>query len=220
MIDYQLIRSNRRTLSISIDGEGSLVVRAPMRMSKQEIEAFLSQKQNWIASKQALVRNGLERRQSAQLAQGSAIPFRGGSLIVRFEDVSGAFDSGGSLVLPVTGDRLKNALKWRRRRAEELLSPRVEYWAGKTGLTAQKISYGNAAGRWGSMTAQKSLRLNTALVHLPAEMADYVIVHELAHIRHPDHSPAFHALVRSILPGADAIRKEMKNWSYVTRLWR
>ena len=87
MIDYQLIRSNRRTLSISIDGEGSLVVRAPMRMSKREIEAFLTQKQNWIASKQALVRNGLERRQSAQLAQGSAIPFRGGSLIVRFEDV-------------------------------------------------------------------------------------------------------------------------------------
>lgn len=220
MTDYQLIRSQRRTLSISVDGEGALVVRAPMRMPVREIEAFILQKREWIAQKQVLAQSSLLHRQQAQLSEGGCIPFCGGELLLRFKAVSAAFDKDGYLFLPETGEALQHALKWRRRRAEELLAPRVEYWAQQTGLRPQKTGYGNAGSRWGSMSAQRSLRLNTALVHLPPAMADYVIVHELAHIRHPDHSPAFHALVRSILPGADALRREMKNWAYVTRMWK
>ena len=64
------------------------------------------------------------------------------------------------------------------------------------------------------------MRLNAALVHVPEEMADYVIVHELWHIVHANHSPAFYALVRRILPDADGIRQRMKTYSYVIRLWK
>ena len=220
MIEYQLIRSKRRTLSVSIDGEGAVVVRAPLRLPQREIEAFLTEKGNWIAQKQALAQAGLASRQEARLEDGARIPFWGGSLIVRFEAVLTAFDREGTLVLPVGKDALKQALKWRRRRAEELLAPRVMDWSERTGLTPAKISYGNASRRWGSMSARGGLRLNTALIHLKPEMADYVIVHELAHLKHPDHSPAFHARVRAILPGADQIRQEMRKWTYVTTLWK
>lgn len=220
MIDYQLIRSSRRTLSIGIDGEGALVVRAPMRMPLGQIEAFLAQKQEWIAQKQALSAHRMQKRRQAQLEEGAVIPFWGDALILHFEAVKTASDDGRTLVLPKDADRLKQALKWRRRRAEELLAPRVAYWTQHTGLRVQKISYGNASTRWGSMSSRGALRLNTALVHLPPHMADYVIVHELAHLRHPDHSPAFHACVRAILPQADRIRQEMKAFSYVTALWK
>ena len=220
MIDYQLIRSSRRTLSIAVNGEGALVVRAPMRMPLREIEAFLWQKQDWIAQKQAIARQKADARGRGQLVEGAEIPFWGGWLVLHFKTVKTAFDDGRTLVLPIDAEPLKQALKWRRRRAEELLAPRVASWAERTGLHPQKISYGNAAGRWGSMNNRGGLRLNTALIHLPPHMADYVIVHELSHMRHPDHSPAFHGCVRSILPQADVIRREMKAYSWVTTLWK
>jgi len=220
MIEYQLIRSNRRTLSIGIDGEGALVVRAPFRMPAREIEAFIRQKQAWIAGKQALVRQAAVQKEQAQLVEGARIPFRGHALIVRFRPVSEAFDDGFELFLPCDGKAMQQAFKWRMRRAGELLGPRVKLWEEQTGIHVAKLSFGNAASRWGSMTAQGNLRLNAALIHLPEEMADYVIVHELAHRVHPNHSPAFHAWVRSILPQADGLRREMKAWSYVTTMWR
>lgn len=220
MIEYRLIRSDRRTLSISVDSEGALVVHAPMRMAKRELEAFIRQKEAWIRDKQKLAQQRMASREQAALKEGAVFPFRGGALTVRFADVNAAYAENGKLVLPRTGDAEKHALKWRMRTAREILTPRVALWAEKTGLRPEKISFGNAKGRWGSMSSAGSLRLNAALVHLPPEMADYVIVHELAHRAHPDHSPAFHARVRSILPGADRIRQEMKQYAFVLALWQ
>lgn len=220
MIDYQLIRSNRRTLSISIDGEGALVVHAPARMPRREIEAFIHQKQAWIEQKQALAQRAAARREQARLQEGAKIPFRGHVLVARFGAAEEAFDDGVNLWLPGDEKTVQQAFKWRMRCAEAYLLPRVRFWAQHTGIQPSTISFGNAGSRWGSMTREGKLRLNAALVHLPEEMADYVIVHELAHLVHPNHSPAFHSLVRSILPEADSIRQEMKAWAYVTTLWR
>ena len=88
----------------------------------------------------------------------------------------------------------------------------------RQGLQVKSISYTAAKRRWGSMRADGCLRLNAALMHCPMELCDYVIVHELAHIVHPDHSPAFHALVRSVLPGADTLRARMRDFAGVTAL--
>ena len=65
----------------------------------------------------------------------------------------------------------------------------------------------------------RSLRLNAALVHLPQELVDYVIVHELVHILHPDHSSAFHAAVRRVLPDADQRRKALKGYACLVQMW-
>ena len=220
MTDYRLIRSNRRTLSLSIDGEGALVVHAPMRMPQTEIEAFIREKERWIAQKQALVKERVQAAQQARLEAGARIPFRGGSLEVRFADIPKAYDENGFLYVPVKGEVNRHALAWRMQKARELLVPRVEMWAERSGIRPEKISFGNAAARWGSMNSRREMRLNAALVHVPEEMADYVIVHELSHIVHANHSPAFHALVRRILPDADGIRQRMKAYTYVIRLWK
>lgn len=220
MTDYQLIRSKRRTLSIGIDGEGALVVRAPMRMPKRDIEAFIREKEGWIAQKQALVRERLQKADAAQLADGAQVPFRGGTLTMRLEACKRAFDAEGILHLPKGEEPLKHALKWRTERARQLIVPRVDEWARATGLRPEKIAFGNAQKRWGSMSSLRSLRLNAALIHVPPQLCDYIIVHELCHMVHPDHSPAFHALVRSILPGAEALRTQLKGWSYVLSMWR
>lgn len=218
MIEYRLIRSDRRTLSISIDREGALIVRAPKRMGKQEIEAFIHQKQQWILEKQNAVQRGLAAQ--PQMVDGAEIPFWGSTLTIAFRSASKAVHQDGILWLPKGGDVPQNARKWRLEQARTLITPRVEYWSEQTGLKPAKIAFGNAKSRWGSMNAAtRSLRLNAALIHCPQDIVDYVVVHELVHIIHPNHSPAFHAAVRTFLPDADKRRAALKGYSGLIRLW-
>lgn len=219
MIDYRLIRSDRRTLFISIDREGALVVRAPKSMSKGEIEAFIRQKERWIAEKQAAAKQRIAI--CPELAEGAKVPFWGGTLTIAFEGVKKAVHQDGILCLPTIGEAAQHARKWRIEQARTLITPRVEYWAEQTGLQPSKMAFGSAQTRWGSMNAQtRSLRLNAALIHCPQEIVDYVVVHELVHIIHPNHSAAFHAAVRRILPDADARRAALKDYAGLIRLWQ
>ena len=219
MIEYRLIRSDRRTLSIGIDGEGALVVRAPMRMSTADIEGFLNQKQRWIREKQAQVQRAAARVPA--LEAGAVVPFWGGELKIAFGNASKAVCENGVLWLPACGDTAGHARKWRLQQAQRLVTPCVAYWAERTGLHPSRIAYGHAATRWGSMNHQtRSLRLNAALVHCPQYVVEYVIVHELAHLLHPDHSAAFHAAVRRFLPDADERRQALKQYACLLRLWK
>ena len=212
-IPYRLIRSARRTLAIEIDGMGALVVRAPARMPLHEIEAFLAQKAAWIASKQALAAARAQSRELPALARGAALAYLGGELCLRFCDTPIGIDYHGALLLPARGDPAAQALAWRARRAAEWLPPRIRLWAERMALAPATFAVTNAHTRWGSMSGKRSLRLNAALMHCPAELIDYVIVHELGHIAHPDHSPAFHAHVARYLPDAAVRRERLKAFS-------
>jgi len=218
MIDYRLIRSDRRTLSIQIDREGALVVHAPRNTSIQQIEAFIAQKQRWIEQKQRAARTALAAR--PELVSGAWVPFWGGGLRIEFYGGKKAVSRDGVLWLPSDGKAALHARKWRLQQADALITPRIGYWAKATGLSPYHIAYGSAKTRWGSMNAAThSLRMNAALIHCPQDIVDYVIVHELVHIIHPNHSPAFHAAVRSFLPDADRRRKALKQYACLIRLW-
>ena len=210
---YQLIRSSRRTLSICVDREGALVVRAPLRMAVRDIEAFIDQKRDWIIRKQTQAR----AHERFVMEDGAQLPWLEGFLTIRLAEVRRAVLQDGCLLLP-SEQPAQAAIKWRKKRAEEVLLPRVEYWAGVTGLHPSSVAFTNARRRWGSMNSQGSLRLNAALLHCPAICRDYVIVHELCHLLHPDHSPAFHMRVRSFLPEADAVRIQMKALGDLTEI--
>ena len=214
MIEYRLIRSDRRTLSIQVDGEGALVVRAPLLTPLWEIEAFLHKKRDWIVTRQAAVK----ATPAVSIAEGARMPFWGGELRVHVCRVPMGMRYHDCLLLPDQGNVLAHARLWRKETAQSLLCPRVEEWAGQTGLHPVRVCFGNAESRWGSMSSGGVMRLNTALVHLPPQLCDYVIVHELVHLRYMNHSAAFHGLVRSILPDAEQRRRALRQWSTATRL--
>lgn len=214
-IPYRLIRSDRRTLSLTVESGGALVARAPLRMPVGEIEAFIERKRAWIERKRA---EAPPRPAPFAPQDGACLPWVGGELRLAFCGLPLCVDFDGWLLAPRDGDALARLRDWRKRRAAEVLTPRVHLWESRMGLRVQSIHYTSARRRWGSMSADGRLRLNAALMHCPMELSDYVIVHELAHRIHPDHSPAFHALVRATLPHADALRVRMREFAGVTTL--
>ena len=214
-IPYRLVRSNRRTLSLTIESGGALVAHAPLHMPLRQIEAFIEEKRTWIERKRA---EAPSRPAPFVPRDGACLPWLGGVLRLAFSGRPPCADFGGWPLVPRGGDALVRLRDWRKRRAAEVLTPRVRLWERRMGLQVKSISYTAAKRRWGSMRADGCLRLNAALMHCPMALCDYVIVHELAHLTHPDHSPAFHALVRATLPCADELRARMRAVAGVTTL--
>ena len=217
--DYELRRSNRRTLALTLDRQGRLIAHAPLQMPLRTIEAFILEKQDWIARKRQELSAAESRMSGFSLEEGGCIPYLGGRLRVSYGSVRRAEIQDGVLVLPRTGRPAQQVLNWLTEQARRVLPPYVEKWSRRMNVYPAALSFGYAKARYGSMTSDGRMRLNVALMHFPAQHIDYVVVHELAHRVHPDHSPAFHACVESVLPGAGQLRREMKNLSgYLTLL--
>lgn len=101
--------------------------------------------------------------------------------------------------------------KWLKVRFAERMAERVSYWVNKTGLQPKKVSASNAKTLWGSCSRNGSVRLSWRLICLPPAVFDYIIVHELVHLRHFDHSKAFWEEVNAIYPETPSVRRYLKN---------
>lgn len=197
---YTLIRTSRRTLALVIDSSGSLIVRAPRRMPLREIEAFITLKEHWILKKKESAQERSKQQTTQALHEASTLSVGGEALTVSAADVSFAFVYHGTLLLPSAQPLHKALTTWLLGRAEVLLTPLVAAQEARTGLHAMSLHFSSARTRWGSMNAAGAMRLNIALLLCPTEIIDYVIVHELAHLRHPNHSSTFWALVEQLMP--------------------
>lgn len=215
---YMLIRSGRRTLALEINSRGELVVRAPQNMPIGDIEDFIKQKQGWIREKQSAARARSEQARALEWCNGAVLPYLDGYIAVKACDARAPKLEGGTLCLPQKKDLRAEGRRWLKARAEELLPQRVAHWARVMKLAPKRLVWSSAKCRWGSMKSDGTLRLNLALMHCPWEAIDYVIVHELAHMRVSNHSPEFHALVRAYLPDADARREAMKRMGAYTAI--
>ena len=165
-IPYRLIRSDRRTLSLTVESGGAFVARAPLRMPVGEIEAFIERKRAWIERKRA---EAPSRPAPFAPRDGACLPWVGGELRLAFCGLPLCVDFDGWLLVPRDGDALARLRDWRKRRAAEVLTPRVHLWESRMGLRVQSIHYTSARRRWGSMSADGRLRLNAALMHCPHE---------------------------------------------------
>lgn len=165
-IQYNLIRSPRKTLSIQITREGQVTVRAPQRTSKARIQQFVREHTEWILKKQAQLR----LREEAE------------------EDGEG--------MLPYNPEEEARY----RQQAAQVLSERAAYYAKQMGVAYRRITIRGQKTRWGSCSSQGNLNFNWKLMLCPKEIQDYVVVHELAHLKEMNHSRAFYEEVEKILP--------------------
>ena len=197
MISYRLVRSARKTLAVQITPQGEVVVRAPKRLSQRRIDAFLEEKQGWIATHQQEVLRRMNARPKLVLAPGGSLPLLGRWYPVALWEKASAFFDGQRFFLPREETLRTPALvSCYRELARADLSRRVAALTGAGGA----VAIGGAKGRWGSCSAKGELRFSWRLMAAPEAAVDYVAAHEVCHRRELNHSPKFWALVEQILP--------------------
>jgi predicted metal-dependent hydrolase len=198
-MQYSLVRTKRKTLALTMDRNGVLTVRAPFSTPQNRIEQFLNEKLRWIEQTRTRMVQ-LPPAQTLTFSDGAALPFLGQTLTLRFAPVRNVERMGDNLAVPATARSLAPVIRWLEKQARALLAARIAQITPSLLLHPQKLRLSRAKGRWGSMSAHGTLSLNRALILCPPDVVDYVIIHELSHIPHPNHSPAFWAHVERCMP--------------------
>jgi len=227
-VGYALKRARRRTIGFIVGPEG-LSVNAPKWVGIGEIESGLREKGAWILRK---LREQQERGQRLAEAKvdwrdGTAIPFLGETVIVVLDSrATGAVLNTDADALPgvprltlhvglpqhAAPEQIRDAVQsWLQRQARRVFEERIRHFAAQLRVTCTRLSLSSAQTRWGSASADGSIRLNWRLIHFAMASIDYVVAHELAHLRHMDHSPRFWDVVRSVVPDFEAKRSELKD---------
>jgi predicted metal-dependent hydrolase len=208
---YSLERSSRHTVTIVVDRSG-VQVRAPRWTPIGEIESFLREKERWV-------RRRMEETRRApapfQWREGERLPVLGEPLRLAVSPVTAGVRRWGQSLqvgLPaVSGPALRSAvLEWLRGEARRIFAERVASFAPRLRVPAPDIKLSNARTQWGSCNARGRVLLNWRLVHLPLTLVDYVVTHELAHLRELNHSRRFWALVGSLYPAYASARRELE----------
>ena len=207
----QIIRSHRKTIGLQITNDARLIVRAPYSASEDYIRKLISRKESWIIAKQ----NHFKQRQHKTIVRkfvpGEEFLFLGQSysLIVR-EDLPKAVVMDNSFMISqlVLGNARDHIEYWYKAQALEYITQKTEYYAQMAGLKYQSIRINNATTRWGSCGYKNTLNFTWRLIMAPARVVDYVIIHELMHLKQKNHSRKFWAEVAHMRPDY----KEDERW--------
>ncbi|MCL2674955.1 MAG: M48 family metallopeptidase [Defluviitaleaceae bacterium] len=212
MIPYTLIHSRRKTIALHIR-DGQLEVRAPLNVSKNEIERFIALKSNWITDKLRQSSTQLAQRETFELSYGSNVLYR--SKLCPIEAKSGSqigFD-GSCFYMPLSlqPSEIKAAcVKIYRLLAKQYIPERVRAIAAGMGVVPSRVSINGAKTRWGSCSSKKSLNFSWFLMMADDTVIDYVIIHELAHITQMNHSAKFWEVVAATMPDYNIQRAALK----------
>ncbi len=219
-LDYRLKRSSRRTIGFCIDGTG-LSITAPRWVTIADIENAIGDKQAWIFKKLTEWQTRVEQRALPRIdwKDGAEFPFLG--KIIRVSLVTGAsalsFDAETnalSLTLPALADaqQIQDRVQgWLQSEAKRIFGERLAVYAPKLGVEYRAYALSSAITRWGSCSSDGKIRLSWRLIHFPMSIIDYVVAHELAHLREMNHSPRFWQTVESIFPEFREARHTLKH---------
>jgi predicted metal-dependent hydrolase len=219
-LEYRLLRSKRRSIGFLIDDEG-LRMTAPKWVTIAEIESAIREKQRWIFAKLSERRERSARRLQPQMqwCDGTSLPYLGIDLTLRIIAAQAAgvvYDEvAGELTVSLPPDATEQQLKdrvqgWLQMEAKRIFAERLPVYAEKLGVQFQSFALSSATTQWGSCTIEGKIRLNWRLIHFALPMIDYVIAHELSHLREMNHSPRFWATVQSVFPEFEAAKRALR----------
>jgi predicted metal-dependent hydrolase len=196
-----------RRMSLRVSGlDQRVTLSVPYSLPQKQALAFLSEKEGWL-------RSALAKAPSrAQVGIGSVLPYRGGLLQVR-GDGGRLRLQGDTLQVPPDPDGTRTGPRvaaFLREQARAALVQASEHYATKLGLTPRTITLRDTRSRWGSCTADGRLMYSWRLIMAPPEVLDYVAAHEVAHLAHMDHSPAYWACVGRLMPDYASRRAWLK----------
>ena len=220
-IIFKVVYSKRRSLGISVLPDSTVIVRVPNRTSDKTIYRIVSEKAAWIIKHRNNYRNRIDSRPSRGYYSGESHPFRGNESILKIEKSKKPYvrfsDHTIELGLEKTEDpKAIKRLLYQGYKNEamvlfpEMLKKTLEKFENQmfrpAGLVIRSMKR-----RWGSCSSKRIVTLSTELIKLPDPFIEYVIVHELCHLKHPNHGSDYYKLLSELFPEWKSVRKEMRN---------
>ena len=217
MMPSKIIRSKRKTLSISINDNAELIVRAPHRLPIEKIQSFIDEKEKWINKHRNIVDS--RKRENAHdqdmlMYLGSLFPIR-----IMIESSSKLTFNGDTFITNCNDKEThkKSIRKWYKNKFREVAIPRLSYFAEKHNLKVNQVRIKEQKTMWGSCSSRNNINLNYLLIMAPMKVIDYVIIHELAHTIHRNHSSHFWKTVETMMPNFKEAKKWLKDYGYKLR---
>ncbi len=214
-LPYQLVRvRSRKRVSLLVNGEGLLQVRTPWRTPLRQVEQLVCDHETWILQQLSQV----QQTNAAQstLPEGHPLPLLDGFVQLRYgtEQIRPIIREDNQLWVAARYQErsVLTALleQWYRAEARRYLPLRLQLWSDQMQIPYARLTVRSQKSRWGSCSSRKTISLNWRLVCLPVRVGDYVMVHELSHLRHMNHSPDFWGLVARYLPEYVACRQQLR----------
>lgn len=232
LVAYEFRRAKRKNIGFAVGPEG-LVVSAPRWVALGEVEQAIRSKARWIVSKLEAARERRERLEAARIEwkDGATFPYLGEQVIVvldprhDFRETGGVLNTDGQalpgvprmtlhigLAQNAQPAQIRDAVQaWLMRQAKALFTQRLNHYAPLLNVQWRKLTLSSAGTLWGTAHSDGSIRLNWRLVHFGLPVVDYVVAHELSHLRVMDHSPRFWETVKTVVPNYPELRGQLRD---------
>lgn len=202
-MEYEIIKSKRKTIAIYIMKDGKVRVKAPYFVSDKKIGEFVDIKKGWIEKKLLQMRLQIENKENFSFEEGQKLLYLGNAYPIKKTPLSNTFlfDGNSFLIsdLPVEQTE-KLAANWYKQRAKEIIFERLNFYSAQTGIAFSGKKITSAKTVWGSCSGKNALCFSFRLLFAPVEAIDYVVLHELAHTLEHNHSKRFWSIVEKMMP--------------------
>lgn len=217
----KIIRSKRKTISLQVSDEATLIVRAPFKVSEEIINRVILKHSNWIEKKKKEMQLRDIKFSKKEFVNGEGFLYLGNYYRLRLvenQEISLNFKNGFYLSKEYLANAEEIFIDWYKGRAYEKISERVKLYAQKRGFKYNKINITNAQKRWGSCSCRNNLNFSWRLVMAPLPVIDYVIVHELVHLDEKNHSKTFWNKVKMLITDYKKHQEWLKRNGHLLRL--
>ncbi len=222
-VNYKVIKKNRKTIGIKVTDEGEVIVTSPFGISDKIIRNIIKDKEEWILDKVRLMKE-TELLRNKEIKNGSKLRFLGRELeleIIEAENIEEDFQIDNGKIKVFVGlrgivrDKIDEIY---RIEAGKILGERTNIYSKIIGVNPNKIFIKNQKTLWGSCSSRKNINYNYRIIMAPIEIVDYIVVHELCHLIHMNHSKNYWNTVKSILPDYKERRKWLKSNGHMLRI--
>lgn len=214
--DYIIKYSNRKSLEINIMPPNQVIIRAPKKITHQQIDDLILRKSKWIIKKLDEMHSVLEQRQEVNFVDGETIMYLGEKYILSINQnmhlKSVEIDLKQdyiSINAPSTQQAIikQAVINWYKKQASKIIVERIAYYQPYINIKPNYIRIKEQKKRWGSCSSKHNLNFNWKIIMAPIEVVDYLVVHEMSHLEYMNHSKMFWYKVQSILPDYKARKK-------------
>jgi len=209
-INYKIVRSNRKTMGLIVDPDEGVIIRSPKNVSEEKIKEVVKKKSSWLLQKLDKVAEIKPAPTPLEFMSGEKLMYLGRRYRLKVKEynkkkVKVKFYQGMFIVKePINLDKRREVIRdkiiaWYRQQADHKIKERVDKYKGKIGVDPNMIRVKKQKKRWGSCSSKGNLNFNWKLIMAPMSIVDYLVIHELVHLKHSNHSREFWQTVEAVI---------------------